>query len=335
MKISASIYSSREKDLEVLIPELDACRVDYFHIDCNDNPAVFEDIRRIRAISSTPVDLHLISRQPERYYEKISELNIELLTLQYEELPSPASVPEGLAPATGIAITSGTPVEVFGKFENVCSFILFMATTPGMSGGTFRQENFRKIREFRSSFPGKKIHVDGGINNELSFILRNMGVYASVIGSFLFSGSFIGSAMLQLRSDDVNSGFCIRDFMLQYDEIPVIDAGKMTFEDVLLTIDRYRMGFTNVAGPDGRLMGIISNADIRKGLLRNLGKLDSIDPAGLINTRPAFVHEDDTVSDLLAYIKNLSFPVLFLPVVNSRGQITGTIKFNNLIKGES
>ena len=37
MKISASIYSNTEKDLTSLIKELDAHRVDFFHIDCNDN----------------------------------------------------------------------------------------------------------------------------------------------------------------------------------------------------------------------------------------------------------------------------------------------------------
>ena len=41
------------------------------------------------------------------------------------------------------------------------------------------------------------------------------------------------------------------------------------------------------------------------------------------------------VSALLNFVKNLSFPVLFLLVVNRDKKIIGTIKFNNLIKGES
>ena len=30
------------------------------------------------------------------------------------------------------------------------------------------KENFKKIRKFRSTYPGKKIHVDGGVNGEVS-----------------------------------------------------------------------------------------------------------------------------------------------------------------------
>jgi hypothetical protein len=41
------------------------------------------------------------------------------------------------------------------------------------------------------------------------------------------------------------------------------------------------------------------------------------------------------VSALLNMVKNLSFPVLFVPVVDRTKKIVGTIKFNNLIKGES
>jgi len=162
-----------------------------------------------------------------------------------------------------------------------------------------------------------------------------MGVYASVIGSYLFKGSFIGSAMLNLRSDDIKSHFIVRDFMLEQDEIPVLNYENLTFENVLLAIENYKMGFTNVADKDNKLIGIISNADIRKGLIRHLNDLNNINIDDIINRNPAFVYDSDTVSDVLAYIKSLQFPVLFLPVVDKDHKITGTIKFNNLIKGES
>ena len=47
-----------------------------------------------------------------------------------------------------------------------------MTTTPGESGGKFNKINFNKIREFRKKFPEKNIHIDGGINDELGFIMR-------------------------------------------------------------------------------------------------------------------------------------------------------------------
>jgi len=183
MKISASIYSNKEKDLESLINELDAHRVNFFHIDCNDDISVFDDIRKIRKISKTPIDLHLITQQPEKYFSLIEENKIEYVTFQFEKINKEFPVPESIKSNIGLAIVSETDIEIFEKFKNRFSFILFMATTPGESGGKFNKQNFKKINEFRNKYPGKKIHVDGGVNEELSFILRNMGVNVLVIGS--------------------------------------------------------------------------------------------------------------------------------------------------------
>jgi predicted transcriptional regulator len=204
-----------------------------------------------------------------------------------------------------------------------------------MSGGKFDKQNFKKIQQFKNSYPGVKIHVDGGINEELSFILRNMGVDAAVIGSYLFRNNYIGSALLRLNSNDIESHYSVRDFMMDYDEIPIVNEHSATFIDVLKTIDKYKMGFTSITDTHGEMKGIITNADVRKCLIRNFDAIASIDVNEMINRDPAFVYENETVSDILNYIKSLNFPVLFLPVVDENRKITGAIKFNNLIKGES
>lgn len=335
MKISASIYSNKEKNLAELIEELDAYHVNFFHIDCLDELKVFDDIAVIRTHSKTPIDLHLITPTPEKYFDLIAQHQIEYVTFQYENLKKDLHIPDFIKSNIGIAITSETDITAFDRYADISSFILFMTTTPGMSGGEFNKQNFKKIREFRSKYPDKKIHVDGGINAEVSFIMRNMGVYAAVIGSYLFKNSFIGSAMLNLKSDDVKSHYRIHDFMLEYDEIPVIHEEDLTFENILLAIEHYKMGFTNITDHNGILLGIVTNADIRKGLIKSIGNLNNIEVSGMINSDPAFIYEDETVADVLSYIKNLHFPVLFLPVVDRQKKITGAIKFNYLIKGES
>ncbi len=335
MKISASIYSNTDKDLPSLARELDAYNVDYFHVDCMDDPSVFSDIGRLRELSSTPVDLHLITAEPELYWPLIREHHVEYVTLQHENLCAKPEIPLNLAAHLGLAIVSDTPVEVFADYQDLCSFVLFMTTTPGKSGGTFDSGTFRRIRQFRARFPHVRIHVDGGVNEEVSFILRNMGVNTSVIGSYLFKGDFIGSAMMKLRSDEVPSHYLVRDFMLQSDEIPILHSGETNFRDVLQSIEDAKMGFTMIANAEGKLEGIITNADVRRGLLRNIDQLDRLDANSLINRNPAYVYEDMEVSALLNFVKNLSFPVMFLPVVDHDKKIVGTIKFNNLIKGES
>jgi len=166
MKISASIYSSKEKSLSELVKELDEFHVDYFHVDCNDDLKVFEDIKTIRKQSKTPIDLHIISSASEKFFQKIIENEIELVTFQYENLKNEIIIPQEIKSQLGLAIVSETEIDVFEKYKDRFDFILFMTTTPGKSGGTFNKENFKKIREFHQKYPEKKIHVDGGVTDK-------------------------------------------------------------------------------------------------------------------------------------------------------------------------
>ncbi len=335
MKISASIYSSKDKELNCLIQELDAHRVNFFHIDCNDDIGVFEDISKIRKISKTPIDLHIITSEPEKYYKLIEKNKIEYVTFQFENIKKEIHIPETIKSNLGLAIVSETDIAIFEKVKNSFSFILFMATTPGESGGKFNKQNFKKINEFRNKFPGKKIHVDGGVNEELSFILRNMGVSVVVIGSYLFKNDFIGSALLQLKSDDVEGHYLVKDFMLDCEETPVLKFESISFYDVLKSIEDFKMGFTTIVNDARILQGIITNADVRKSLIRNYNNLANISVDDMLNRDPAYVYDYETVTEILAYIKTLNFPVLFMPVVDKNKKLVGAIKFNNLIKGES
>jgi len=333
MKISASLYSAAATDLRELVRELDAYQSDWFHIDCNDDLSVFDDIREIRKFSDTPVDLHIISPEPQKFYSQIIETGVEFVTLQFESIENWHPMPDAFKGHLGIAITTDTDIDVFDRFAGQASFILFMATTPGKSGEPFQQKNFRKIRDFRNRYLDKKIHVDGGINAELSFILRNMGVNAVVVGSYLLRQEFIGSAMMKLRSN-TGSEYRVSDFMLNRDESPAVKRNEYSFPQLLKVIDDYKLGFTNIVDENDTLLGIASMADIRKALLNHWPDLNQLRVEDVMNPHPALIHSNNSVYDMLEYVKNLSFPVLFLPVIDEQGKLAGTVKFNNLIKGE-
>ena len=176
------------------------------HVDCNDDPKVIKDIAQFQSKTKLPIDLHLITATPENYLEALQKVNVEYITLQYEDLQNdPADFLSKLNAKKGLAITSNTPISVFDQYAEQFDFILFMATIPGQSGGQFDASNFAKIRAFQAKYPNKKVHVDGGVNAEVSFILRNMGVYASVSGSYLFNAESMGAAMLNLKNNEIAS----------------------------------------------------------------------------------------------------------------------------------
>jgi len=348
MKISASIYSRNGQGLEDTVRALDAHEVDFIHVDCHNDPGVFDDIDRMRQVSTTPIDLHLITPDPSPFFEPIRQHQVNLVCVQQESLEQALSVPDDLVSRFGLAVTADTPLDVFEPLRNRLRFALFMATTPGRSGGRFDRVNFRRIRRFKRMFPELRIHVDGGVDEEVSFILRNMGVYAAVSGSFLLDERLdkgpLGARLMRLMhgghstsstTDDDAGHFRVRDFMMERDEIPVLAGPDPGLPAVLQSIEAHSMGFTLLEDSEQHLIGLISNADVRRGLLRHLDDLNRVAVSDVINPQPLFAREDDTVHALLRRIKACPFPVNYLPVLDQENRVTGALQFHNLIKGES
>lgn len=335
MKISASLYSNKEKTLTELVSELDRYNIDAFHIDSNDNLAVFDDISTIRKYSNTAIDLHIISEAPETFESYLIKHPCDWVCWQYETLPKQYILPELPNTKKGIAIMNDTPIDVFSTYVSQCDFILLMTTTPGKSGGIFNTETFSRIRACRKMFPNTHIHVDGGVNAEVSFILRDMGVYAAVSGSFLLQHTYMGEALFQLKTARKTSQFHIKDYMIPIDELPVLDIEQATFRDIVETMDSYMQGFVLLKSKDNTLAGITSNADLRRGILRNLDTLASIQASDIINTNPVCTHATYTTTEMLNQIQALPFTILFIPVLDAEKKLVGAITFNQLIKGES
>ncbi|MFN5149268.1 MAG: CBS domain-containing protein [Flavobacteriia bacterium] len=333
MKISASIYSDKRRPLKEVIDDLVQHQVDMLHVDCNDDIRVFDDIKSIREWCDLPIDLHIITDQPEKYFDLLRETPVEYITFQFEQLTRKLEIPEDITGRKGLAIITPTGIDVFDDYADY-DFILIMATVPGQSGGVFDKINFSKIRQFRRKYPDKSIHVDGGVNGEVSFILRNMGVSSSVSGSYLFNAPSIGHALMNLTKREIESQYHVGDFMIPLEECPVVDYADISIENILLTIEKGELGFCLVLNSDKTLMGIVSSADVRKTMLRNLKDLNAIKAQELINSNPVFVEDDETVLELLQKIKRCRFPIMYLPVLNNDRKAVGIVNFVHLIKGE-
>lgn len=333
MKISASIYSDKNRPLKEVIEDLVSHQVDLLHVDCNDDLSVFDDIKSIREWCDIPIDLHVITETPSKYYDELIECPVEYVTFQYENLKEPLKIPQEVTGKKGIAVITPTSVDIFQEYENF-DFILIMATIPGQSGGKFDEINFAKIREFRNLYPSKSIHVDGGVNAEVSFILRSMGVTSAVSGSYLFKASSIGNALMNLTKRTIESSYQIKNFMIPLEESPVVEEDGLTFQTALQSIEKGKLGFTMVVNQENQLTGIISNADVRKELLNCVDDFTKLNPKNCINPTPLAVKESNTVLEMLQIIKRSKFPIMYLPVTNESNKACGIVTFVNLIKGE-
>lgn len=334
MKISASIYSQKERNLPELVQMVDAYKIDSFHVDCNNNEAVFDDIAEIRKISRTPIDLHIISPDPQPFIDRAAAMGVEYVQVQLEDAVQPFHFPGGTQTRFGLALVSGTPVEAFAPYADSAFFVLFMTTTPGQSGGVFNKENFRRIREFAKKFPGKRIHVDGGVNGEVSFVLRLLGVDSVVSGSFLVNHALPGVALLDLLHREVNSTFSVGDFMEEAD-LPALPEHGCNFLQAVEAVEKWGKGFVFYTDADQKLTGISSNADIRRALLKHRDNVHGVPADDFINRKPLTVNRNENITELLRLIKRQRFPVNFLPVTDNEGRLAGYLTFNALIRGES
>lgn len=333
MKISASIYSDKKRSLQEVIQDLVNHQVDLLHVDCNDDLSVFDDIHQIRQWCSLPIDLHIITETPEKYFDYLRKEPVEYITFQVENLKSKLEIPSDITGKKGIAVITPTPISIFSDYTDF-DFILIMATIPGQSGGVFDKINFEKIRKFRSLYPSKSIHVDGGVNGEVSFILRNMGVSSCVSGSYLFNAPSIGHALMNLTKREIESEFNVEDFMIPIEECPRIGSENVPLLELLETIEKGNLGFALVTDDTNQLKGLVSSADIRKALIKSLKENRALAVEDLINYHPVSVQAKSTVVELLRLIKRCSFPVMYLPVVNESNQAVGIVNFVHLIKGE-
>lgn len=333
MKISASIYSDKIRPLNEVIKDLESHQVDLLHVDCNDDLNVFSDIKKIREWCSIPIDLHIITSEPEKYFDLLIQNPVEYVTFQYEDLKNPLVLPKEIKGKKGLAIITPTSVEVFDSYANF-DFILIMATIPGQSGGVFDKVNFSKIRQFRKKYPAKSIHVDGGVNGEVSFILRNMGVSSSVSGSYLFNAPSIGHALMNLTKREIESHYCVEDFMIPLSESPIVNYAEANIKAILEAVENGNYGFALVIGNHNKLVGLVSSADIRKAWLKKINQISAVVPDDLINKNPKSILAKTTVFEMLQLIKKSSFPVMYLPVVDENQNAVGIVNFVHLIKGE-
>ena len=330
MKISGSIYSDNKRPLKETIADLEAHQVDLLHIDCNDDIRVFDDIVDIRTWCKLPIDLHIITKTPEKYFDLLRKHPVEYVTFQYEKLPIDFRMPSDIKGQKGLAIITPTDISAFDKFSDF-DFILIMATIPGQSGGVFDPINFKKIRNFKQKYPNKNVHVDGGVNGEVSFILRNMGVHTSVSGSFLFKAASVGQALMDLTKREIVSLFKIKDFMIPREECPIIDMSELTLKNILEQITFGKLGVTLVE-KNKKFEGIISNADLRRTLLQNLENIEGMNTQEMINKTPVTILDTATVDNMLNLVREQSFPVMYLPVLNAEGNAVGIITFVNFVK---
>ncbi len=336
MKISASLYSRNDRPVQLSALHLDRFAVDAFHIDSRDELEVFDDIQSIRAVSATPVDLHIISAAPEAYFDGLIEKNIEYAAFQFEDMERRPQFPSELVERTqlGLSLCIDTPIEVFDEYRSDCSFIMLMTTVPGQSGGQFDSRALAKIDEVRRRYPMVSVHVDGGVNQVSSERLRQLDVEWAVSGSYLLLADSTPEALLRLRTRLSSGEAPIGHFMRKVNELPRLplkDAENPV--KILETIDSRPLGFCLVIDEDDHVQAVVSDGDVRRALLRSIEEGSPLASEWLLNRRPLMVNQNTTINELFQLVETHLKPFGFVPVNDNDGKLVGCVSLVELMRG--
>ena len=199
-KIAPSILSA---DFARLADEIAMCvdgGADLIHLDVMDGRFVpnitFGEkvIATVRKLTSLPLDVHMMVRDPENYFESFAGAGANGITIHAEVAPHlqrQLNRVRELGCRAGAAVNPGTSLLAVREAVVDLDLLLVMTVNPGFGGQQFIPSSFDKVArarhmldEFRSS---AALEVDGGISRQTIHDVWRAGADTFVVGNAIFS----------------------------------------------------------------------------------------------------------------------------------------------------
>lgn len=119
----------------------------------------------------------------------------------------------------------------------------------------------------------------------------------------------------------------VGDIMRTGDSIPLVRDDAL-LRDALLEMTGKGMGMTGITGPDGRLVGVLTDGDLRRLLNRNVD-IHTARVTEIMTPHPKTTHPDRLAAELVAQMRANKIYVLL--VVDDHEQVVGAINMHDLL----
>ena len=137
--------------------------------------------------------------------------------------------------------------------------------------------------------------------------------------AFFHPGGSIGKKLL----------ITVKDLMHSGEAIPKVSLGTPMSKTVI-EMSSKRLGHTIVLDDDGRVAGIITDGDVRRGLEKWAGRLFELTAEEVMSENPKTVSEDELAAKALSIMENHSITALI--VSDTDGRAIGMIHLHDVLK---
>ena len=207
--VLAADFANLQRDSEML----NNSEADWFHIDIMDGvfvPNISFGMPVLKAIgehAKKPLDVHLMTVDPDRYIETFAELNAAVLTVHYEactHLHRSLQKIKSCGMKAGVALNPHTPVHLLADIIQDIDVVCLMSVNPGFGGQSFIENTYAKVRALKQLIIEKDatalIEIDGGVTDQNAKALTEAGTDVLVAGSFVFKSDNPTETLARLKA---------------------------------------------------------------------------------------------------------------------------------------
>ena len=197
VRITPSILNADLANLATEVRRIPSA--DFIHVDVMDNHFVpnltigLPVVESLRKATTTPLDIHLMIADPDRWAPGFAEAGAQSVTFHAEAAHAPVRLARELrakGARAGIALNPATPIDACATMLGEVDMVLLMTVEPGFGGQSFLDLVLPKITAIRKLVSASNldvwIQVDGGVAVDTIERAAEAGADTFVAGSAVY-----------------------------------------------------------------------------------------------------------------------------------------------------
>ena len=201
VEISASILNLEEDNVIKKLYDLEAAKIDYFHIDVMDGIFVENNtVQKMKKyceylnnISNLPIDVHLMVTNVKEYVNEFLVFKPNIITVHLEAFNNKDELKEIIKyikennTRVSISIKPDTKIDEIFDILKYIHQVLIMTVEPGKGGQSLIPQTLEKVKALNEFIKKENIdidiEVDGGINEKTAIEAKKAGANILVAGT--------------------------------------------------------------------------------------------------------------------------------------------------------